>query len=210
MATIRRWRKESRAETEQGDGGLAEIPALVTGKSSTESRTIVTQTPDPTSVEFEAVFRELLNEALKPKDRKLLLVIDNLDRVQPSDALSIWSTLQTFLGYSDYGRADWIDRLWVLIPYDGNAILRLWDRPGSDATNSALAASFLDKTFQLRFRVPQLLLSNWRGFLQKALQQAFPNHQEVDFHDVYRAFAVKGGLETSAPTPRDLKILSTK
>ena len=80
---------------------------------------MVTQTPDPTSVEFEAVFRDLLDEALKDKGRKLLLVVDNLDRVEPSDALSIWSTLQTFLGHSDYQRPEWINRLWVLIPYDG-------------------------------------------------------------------------------------------
>ena len=203
------WGRKSSTNGSGEDGGLSEFPALVTGQSSTESHTIVTQTPDPTSVEFEFVFRDLLGEALKPTNRKLLLVLDNLDRVQPSDALSIWSTLQTFLGNSDYRRAHWIDRLWVLIPYDGKAILRLWDRSGSDPTaptNSALAASFLDKTFQLRFRVPSLLLSNWRGFLQEALQRALPDHQEADFHDVYRAFATKGGLETSAPTPRDLKI----
>ena len=193
----------------QEDGGLSEFPALVTGQSSTESRTIVTQTPDPTSVEFELVFRTLLEDSLGPKNRKLLLVIDNLDRVQPSDALSIWSTLQTFLGHSDYQKADWIDRLWVLIPYDGSAILRLWDRPNDDDgenTDSSLATSFLDKTFQMRFRVPPLLLSNWREFLQDALKRALPNHQEADFHGVYRAFAVNGELEKSEPTLRDLKI----
>ena len=209
VAAIRHLTKRPSDGGGDGDGGLSEFPALVTGQASTESRTIVTHTPDPTSVEFESVFRRLLSEALQPKDRKLLLVIDNLDRVQPSDALSIWSTLQTFLGHSDYRRADWIDRLWVLIPYDGNAILRLWDRSGgaSDGYDSTLATSFLDKTFQLRFRVPPLFLLNWRDFLQEHLQEALPHHQEADFHDVYRAFAAKGGLEKSAPTPRDLKIL---
>ena len=65
----------------------------MTGQASTESRTLVTQTPDPTSVEFESIFRDLLDEALEPENRKLLIVVDNLDRVEPSDALSIWSTL---------------------------------------------------------------------------------------------------------------------
>ena len=187
---------------------MSELPALVTGQSSTESRTEVTQTPDPTSVEFESMFRDLLDDALKPQNHKLLIVVDNLDRVAPSDALSIWATLQTFLSYSDYQRPDWIDRLWVLIPYDADAIVRLWDGLDSDATqptNSSLATSFLDKTFQLRFRVPPLLLLDWREFLQEALQQALPGHQEADFHGVYRAFAAKGGLERSAPTPRELK-----
>lgn len=191
------------------DEGLRGLPALVTGQSSTESHTIVTQTPDPTSVEFEEVFFELLSEALSTEDRNLLLVIDNLDRVRPWDALSIWSTLQTFLGHSDYRQAEWIDRLWVLIPYDESAILRLWDRSDRESTedtNSALATSFLDKTFQLRFRVPPLLISNWREFLQDALQLALPHHRAADFHEVCRVFSIEGELERSAPTPRDLKI----
>ena len=198
------WKRKRKAGRGEDDGGLSELPALVTGQASTESRTVVTQSPDPTSVEFESVFHDLLDEALKDKDRKLLVVVDNLDRVEPSDALSIWSTLQTFLGHREYQRPDWIERLWVLIPYDDKAILRLWDRAeGED--NSPLAASFLNKTFQLRFRVPPLLLTNWRGFLQEALHQALPNHQETDYYGVYRAFATNGGLETSAPTPRGLK-----
>ena len=189
--------------------GLEECLPLVTGQGSTESRTIVTRTPDPTSVEFESEFRDLLKEALKPDGRRLLLVIDNLDRVDPSDALSIWSTLQTFLGHSDRKMDDWIDRLWVLIPYDGNSILRLWDksvRNRTSKTGSALATSFLDKTFQLRFKAPPLLLLDWREFLQKTLQKALPRHDEADFRDVYRAYAAKGGFEATAPTPRDLKI----
>ena len=200
------WKRKRRGRTSEEGGWLSELPALFTGQASTESRTVVSQSPDPTSVEFESVFRDLLDEALKPENRKLLIVVDNLDRVEPSDALSIWSTLQTFLGHKEYQRPDWIDRLWILIPYDDNAILRLWDGSGPNA-NSKLATSFLDKTFQLRFRVPPLLLSNWREFLKEALQQAFPNHREEDYHGVFRAFATKGGPDMSAPTPRDLKTL---
>ena len=206
---IRVWKSACGGKRSEEGKGLSELPALVTGQASTESRTVMTETPDPTSVEFESIFRDLLDEALEQETCKLLIVVDNLDRVDPSDALSIWSTLQTFLAHRDYQRPDWIDRLWVLIPYDANAIVRLWDGLGSDATkpaNSSLATSFLDKTFQLRFRVPPLLLSNWREFLQEALQQALPNHRETDYHGVYRAFAAKGGLERSAPTPRDIKI----
>lgn len=200
------WKRKRKGRTSEEGGWLSELPALVTGQASTESRTMVSQSPDPTSVEFESVFRDLLDEALEPEDRKLLIVVDNLDRVEPSDALSIWSTLQTFLGHKEYERPDWIDRLWILIPYDDKAILRLWDGSGPSA-NSKLATSFLDKTFQLRFRVPPLLLSNWREFLKEALQQAFPDHPEEDYHGVFRAFATKGGPDTSAPTPRDLKTL---
>ena len=209
VAVYRRLRRFLSSGGKWENGGMDEFPALVAGQATTESLTVATHTPDPTSVEFESEFRRLLKEALEPDGRRLLLVIDNLDRVEPSDALSIWSTLQTFLGHSDYHRTDWLDRLWVLIPYDSKSVLRLWDKPVSDSestSGSTLATSFLDKTFQLRFRAPPLLLLDWREFLQETLQKALPRHDEADFRDVYRAYAAKGGFEATAPTPRDLKI----
>ena len=209
VAVYRRLRKLLTSGGKWENGGMDEFPALVAGQATTESRTVATHTPDPTSVEFESEFRRLLKEALEPDGRRLLLVVDNLDRVEPSDALSIWSTLQTFLGHSDYNRTDWIDRLWVLIPYDSKSILRLWDTTVSDnesTSGSTLATSFLDKTFQLRFRAPPLLLLDWREFLQNTLQNALPHHHEADFHDVYRLFAAKAKYEATTPTPRDLKV----
>ena len=210
----RNCKKRRRSNGESVDPELNEFPALLTGQSSTKTHTIVTQTPDPTSVEFERAFRDLLGKALKaPKHRKLLLVVDNLDRVQPSDALAIWSTLQTFLGRSDYSEDDWLDRLWVLIPYDRDGVFRLWDHSDGVQANppsQSLTESFLDKTFQIRFRVPPLLLSKWRIFLGDSLKDVLPCHDEADFRDVYRAFGISGGLDKSPPTPRDLKIFANQ
>ena len=69
-ARIHRWLRRRRS----GDGVEAAfnhsggLPALVTGQSTTESRTSVTETPDPTSVEFESIFRDLCDEALQDGD----------------------------------------------------------------------------------------------------------------------------------------------
>ena len=43
-----------------------------------------------------------MDEALGGKhERKVVMVLDNLDRVDAKDALSIWSTLQTFFQCGD-------------------------------------------------------------------------------------------------------------
>ena len=206
VAAIRKLQNRSGEDGE----GMSEFSALVTGQSSTKSHTIATRTPDPTSVEFESEFRDLLDEALDSrKKRKLLLVVDNLDRVQSSDALSIWSTLQTFLGYSEHKKTEWLDRLWVLIPYDGDAILRLWDQSDDfhpKSPNQTLTETFLNKTFQIRFSVPPLLLVNWRAFLNGVLTEAFSERHIEEFPDIHRAFGINGGIDKSPPTPRDLKI----
>ncbi len=182
------------------------LPALVTGQSTTESRTSVTETHDPTSVEFETIFRKLCDNALAESDHRLVLTIDNLDRVAPENALAIWATLQTFLQYNEHERPEWFNRLWVLAPYDRTGIQNLWSVGSKDERGGTVAQSFLDKTFQIRFRIPPPAISNWRRYLNTALAEALPDHSEEDFNGVYRAFALRRGLEAAKPKPRDLKL----
>ena len=206
-AWIQRWRHRrggSGAEAApEHSGGL---PALVTGQSTTEIRTSVTETPDPTSVEFESIFRDLCDEALQGEDRRLVLAIDNLDRVAPDTALAVWATLQTFLQYREHDRPTWFRRLWVLVPFDRDGILSLWRGGDANKRDGTVAESFLDKTFQIRFRIPPPAISNWRSYLSSALAEALPDHSEDAFHDVYRAFALRKGTEVARPKPRDLKL----
>lgn len=206
-AWIKRWwRRRSGGGAEVGLEDSGGLPALVTGQSTTEVRTSVTETPDPTSVEFESTFRDLCGEALQDEKHQLVLAIDNLDRVAPEDALAVWATLQTFLHYSEHERPSWFHRLWVLVPFDRDGIQSLWGDGAAGESERALAQSFLDKTFQIRFRIPPPTISNWRSYLGEALAEALPDHSEEDFRDVYRAFALRRGLETAKPKPRDLKL----
>ncbi len=115
-------------------------------------------------------------------------------------------TLQTFLQYSEHERPSWFRRLWVLVPFDRDGILRLWGDGAAGDRDGGVAESFLDKTFQIRFRIPPPAISNWRSYLSAALASALPDHSEEDFHDVYRAFALRKGMEAAKPKPRDLKL----
>ncbi len=139
--------------------------AILLSRAVSVTRTESIETPEPTSVEFEKVFLELMDEALGEHDRRLVLVLDNLDRVQAVDALAIWSTLQTFLQHSQSEKPVWHEKLWVILPYDRTAIERLWrDEEPADGNSAAkdrvarLATSFLDKSLQLRFEVPPPVL----------------------------------------------------
>ena len=97
--------------------------SLFSVQSVTESTSETIETPDPTSIEFESTFKELMENALLvDNERRLVIVVDNLDRVAPDDARSIWSTLQTFLHHSHEERERWLDSLWVLLPYDPSGI----------------------------------------------------------------------------------------
>lgn len=187
-------------------------------KRETETESI--ETPDPTSIEFENIFTEIMREALpREGDRKLLIVLDNLDRVDSAYALKIWSTLQTYLQERNASKEIWFRKVWVLVPYDPVSIRKLWDRasntnsstietqknPGS-YTRIMPTNSFLDKTFQIKFQVPTPVLSDWKHYLYNLLEKALPQHNEVDRHSIYRVYDEYLREGTKLPCPRDLKL----
>ena len=211
----RRWRESltgrfwTRHAPPYDDQSLA---ALLLQRTREIRETSTIRTPDPTSVEFQTNFQQLLAEALERSERKLLIVIDNLDRVEPADALSIWATMRTFFDMSGHQRPSWASRLWLLVPFDPTALRRLWAASDGEATAAGndLAKAFVDKSFQISFSVPPPVLSDWHAFLTQQLKTALPDHNEGDFHAVYRIYDLRGAQGQSAPTPRDIKIFVNK
>ncbi len=166
------------------------------------------KTVDPTTIEFQAEFRKLMEIALKQNDRRLAIVIDNLDRLDAENAIAMWTTMKTFIDPACHRRQDWTNRVWLIVPIDPSASMRLWDGEGQKYTPqiSELASSFVDKTFQVSFHVPPPVLSDWDDFFKKKLSEALPKVTEKDQpHEVYRIFRSRRYSGTAAPTPRNIK-----
>ena len=186
--------------------------ALLTGNAISETQQDTTESPEPTSIEFEDEFRRLMAAAmLGSESRKAVLVLDNLDRVGPEDAFSIWSTLQTFLQDRSTRIEEWFKKIWIIVPYDKSGLRRLWIARGADSGDSdsnhfdGIAESFIDKSFQIRFEVPPPVLSNWKRYLSQLVNDALPQHVK-DAHDIYRIFNHCIAKQTGPPTPRELKL----
>jgi hypothetical protein len=96
---------------------IREAGGLLTQNGEAQNTlTLTIEAPEPTSVEFEDIFRELMQEALghtKQTNRKFVLALDNLDRIASKDALSILSALQTFLQQKEHQQPEWFSRLYV-------------------------------------------------------------------------------------------------
>ena len=182
--------------------------AVLTGKIDEKITQDTTETPDPTSIEFEKYFSDLVKEALeKHSKRKVVLVIDNLDRVDPEAALSNWSTLQTFLQDREINTKEWFKRLWIVVPYDPSGLRQLWANRGvEDDTKQKVPVSFIDKSFIVRFEVPPLVLSNWKTYLEKLAEYAFPEHAEEDHRIIYSVFSLNRIESGDTPTPREIKL----
>jgi len=181
-----------------------DLLSLLFNKGPTEKTTITSKTVNPTSIEFEEKFNTVLEEALGKNQKRIVMILDNLDRVDAKDALSIWSTLQTFFQHKGTKRASWHERLWLLVLYDLSGLSQLWAdsaKPGGQT-----AVSFIDKSFQVRFEVPALVPSDWRKFLMEQLTRAFPDHSDSDLHEVYRVLATHVAMINQRLTIRELKL----
>ena len=129
--------------------------------SSARNETVTSlsfETVDPTSVEFQRLFEELMSEALAKDDRLAVLVLDNLDRIATDDAINIWSTLQTFIP-PEQTTEKWRKRLWLVVPFDPSGIRQVWDHQ-KEGSQEEVASAFLSKTFQATLAVPPLVLSD--------------------------------------------------
>jgi hypothetical protein len=198
-----------RRSTQQVRESLRDALTVFVRQTDTAQRTETLDSGEPTTLEFERTFVDVMSAALPPagKDadtsRRLVVVIDNLDRVNTEQALAVWSTLQTFVRHRDT-REPWLSGLWCVLPFDADAIRRLWPRDGKQGVD--VAESFLDKTFQIRFEVPLPLLSDWKDYIMARLKEAMPQHTDDDFFRIYRLYAVRREQGVPAPTPRELKL----
>lgn len=162
---------------EKGGSGKKELVGLLINKVREKTKTKTVRTPDPTSLEFQGVFQRALSEAMSHPWKRLLVVIDNLDRVCSSDARLIWATMRTFFEIDGATSERWLDRFWLLVPIANESLQPMWTNEQGDGRASE---PFVDKTFQIKFRVPPPLLSDWKDFLERQLMEAFPAHQPID------------------------------
>jgi len=173
--------------------------AFFVSRSITNEATVTTETGVASSIEFQEFFAKVVTDVLDDRNlkRKLVVVIDNLDRLEAEAAKEVWSLLRSFLDMPQHSESKWADRLWVLVPIASEG-----DAP-SNAESTEPSEGFLTKIFQARFDLPPPVLKNWRPYLGSALSRAFPSITSTEKRqilDLYLASMAPG----QALTPREL------
>lgn len=173
---------------------------------------------DASTLEFQTVFQDFIDQLLHDPAKKLVIVLDNMDRLPPDEAAEVWPVLRSFIDNPAFADAEWAKRLWVLIPYARGTLAVPTVKADEDGPvgapegqNDDLAPAlaknphFLDKVFQVKIFVPPPVLSNWRAYLEKMLKDAFKQTcGEAESHTIYLLFARSfGALHT--PSPREIK-----
>lgn len=182
--------------------------SFLESNSEDETTQEISENEERSSIEFEGYFKTIMERLFsKNPDYKLVMVIDNLDRINPADTLKIWSTLQTFLQKRNpsNNQASWTNNIWIIVPYDQDGLAKVWDANESDGADETCSQHFLNKCFQLRLEVPKLVLTDWKKFTEDMLKQAVGSWPETDKTDVVNILSLTRENLNDIPTPREIK-----
>lgn len=192
-------------------------------KSHTDEISKTSESLDASTIEFQEKFDQLMSDLLEPVDTKLVIVLDNLDRLNSKEVEDVWPVLRAFLDNPKFSASPWFRRLWVLVPYaqeglngslsksnhnrdlEENDVFKAGDDSRDGYALRKKDPHFLEKIFQLKIFIPAPILSNWRLYLENLLAQAFGDDCDADkAHIIYILLTRHYGF-SDPPGPRELK-----
>lgn len=166
----RPWRKFSNRE-EAFWTAAPDILSLIVTQTAQSSTTRTLKSIDPTSLEFQIAFRKILS-AIHPL--RLIVVIDNIDRLNELDSLEVWSVMRGLLTNKSLfatDGADVVDPI-VILPFDPDA-MELKSLKEDVLPGKKMAEDLIAKSFDLVFRVPKPVQSDWKDYFDSQLRYVF-------------------------------------
>lgn len=167
---------------------LNELLSLYQESTKEETTHEVVFSEEPSSSQFRAWMKDL-DQSLQTH---LILVFDNMDRLPASKVQEFWAAIHSFFSEEKY------EHIRVIIPFDRKHIISAFRGEDSD-DRRCYGNDFIDKTFDVVYRVAPPTLSNWKGYLSAQWEEAFgeslsPEHSITQIYD----------LLTESKTPREI------
>ncbi|MDL2231478.1 KAP family NTPase [Porphyromonadaceae bacterium OttesenSCG-928-L07] len=170
---------------------------VYTNKQKEETKIETISENEPTVRDFRGWMNEVDSD-LKANDKKLVIVFDNFDRLPKKHIQSIWSSIHIFFSEDKY------QNIKVIIPFDRahikNAFSELNPIEKIDDTLD-FANDYINKTFDIVFRISPPIMCDWKVFFKKCWDEAFKNKGDNDEY-----IRVEQIYETHAKTitPREI------
>lgn len=141
---------------------------IYTNKQKQETK-IENISEDETSVGEFRKWMKGIDKILKKNDKKLIIVFDNFDRLPKKHIQSVWALIHTFFSDEKY------ENLKVILPFDREHIKYAFSELNSGNKNEILnfANDYINKTFDLVFRIAPPIMSNWKIFFKICWDRAF-------------------------------------
>lgn len=159
-------------------------------KQQIEDITFETISEDEPSVRKFRSWMQDISKDLKANNYNLVIVFDNMDRLPKEKVQELWSSIHTFFAENYY------DNIKVIVPFDRKHIENSFNEGNEDAK---YGNDFINKTFNIVYRVSPPILSDWKRFFEQKWNEAFDKTCNVqDYELVIRIYDVLA----DAITPR--------
>ena len=179
------------------------IISVFINKSVARQESTTIKSVDPTAIEFQQLFAKISNSL--NKSTRLILVIDNLDRLPAAEAVAMWTTIRSFFLGADGRHETGTTLPVILLPIDEKSIEIMFKK--DEETVESVVRSFMEKTFDLTFRVTPPVMSDWKAYLDSRMKMVF-GEKISDDHLFQAKFIVEKRIgEDWSVTPRGLNVL---
>lgn len=152
---------------------------VYTNKQKEETKTETISENQPTVRDFQKWMKKIDKDL---GDKKLVLVFDNFDRLPKKHILSIWSVIHIFFAETKY------DNIKIIIPFDRLHIKNAFK--DLNGTAHDYANDYINKTFDIVYRVAPPILSSWKIFFKDNWKKAFTEHDELEYIKTEQAYEV--------------------
>nr|WP_283937487.1 P-loop NTPase fold protein [Sphingomonas anseongensis] len=137
-----------------------DILSLILTRNTEDSSSTTVRKPQPTTIEFRRILRRIIRSQ---KSSRLVFVVDNLDRIDPLEALGIWSVMVGLVADETHRVSPEKEPL-LIVPLDKQALSELVKAQHNTGFDSD---QLIEKSFDVIFEVPPPVLSDWRAFLER-------------------------------------------
>lgn len=152
---------------------------VYTNKQKEETKVETVSENQPSVRDFRNWMQKIDNDL---GGKKLVLVFDNFDRLPKKQILSIWSVIHIFFSETKY------KNIKIIVPFDRLHIKNAFK--DLNGTEQDYANDYINKTFDIVYRVAPPILSSWKTFFKNNWKTAFPEYDEIEYIKVEQAYEV--------------------
>lgn len=178
-------------------------------------QTVTTSSSASNSITFQEKFSEVIGLALQETERRLVIVLDNMDRLEEDEQLSAWATVQAFVD----AKFPQKNQVWFLVPLSYIEIrssnISNTDKKKESAHNdndseiriARLRENLADKIFLTEFRVPEVVLTDWVAYVNTLCKEILLGINHEIRAKVARVIVSWTRNEKKRPKPRQLRAI---
>ena len=150
---------------------------VYTNKQREETKIETISENEPSVREFQKWMQEIDDDLQMP----IVIVFDNFDRLPKKHILSIWSSIHIFFAENGYSKIK------VIIPFDREHIQNAF-KDLNNGENKSFGEDYVNKTFDIVFRVTKPIMSDWKKFFEEQWKKAFTECDEIEMNLVIQVY----------------------